>query len=458
VRTFDRTAPLLLVLADAASISGGWFFARWLSGDPSAAPPSPGPAAGGESLGLTVVALLLVSCLAAGGQYRLERTADALRGAARAVGTSTWAALLGIAALLPTGVPALLGPTRVLLTAAAVILAVGAGRFSISSVARELWAGRRLLRRVVLVGEQDQVSALARLITEEPRSGYEVAGQLSPPAGQRGDDEAPSALLSTLERLRPTGIIFILPSPSPAATVAMLLDCRRAGAEIKIVSRREDDGLIPSLSGEICGWPAADVSLPPFYGTRRRIKRFLDLLLAALGLAAALPLLLVLGVLIRRQDGGPALFQQTRVGLRGRRFKMLKLRTMALDGVVAVEANVAEGPLTRIPDDPRITPLGRWLRRHKLDELPQLVNVLAGQMSLVGPRPPTLEEYEQYAPWQRRRLAVPPGLTGLWQIDKLRRWRFSEMVALDLKYILRWSLILDFSVILRTIPVVIRGS
>jgi lipopolysaccharide/colanic/teichoic acid biosynthesis glycosyltransferase len=131
---------------------------------------------------------------------------------------------------------------------------------------------------------------------------------------------------------------------------------------------------------------------------------------------------------------------------------------MRVNASVDASANIAEGPLTLIPDDPRVTRVGAWLRRHKLDELPQLVNVLLGQMSLVGPRPPTEEEVAQYELWQRGRLFIRPGLTGLWQIDKQRKWRFNEMVELDLQYILNWSLLLDCSIILRTIPVVLRGS
>jgi lipopolysaccharide/colanic/teichoic acid biosynthesis glycosyltransferase len=146
------------------------------------------------------------------------------------------------------------------------------------------------------------------------------------------------------------------------------------------------------------------------------------------------------------------------VGKNGRRFRLVKLRTMRQISTIPNEANIAEGPLTRIPNDPRVTPLGRWLRRHKLDELPQLLNVLTGQMSLVGPRPPMEEEVKQYTPWQRSRLAVRPGITGLWQIDKQRKWRFDEMVELDLQYILNWSVVMDYSIMLRTIPTVIRGS
>jgi lipopolysaccharide/colanic/teichoic acid biosynthesis glycosyltransferase len=171
-----------------------------------------------------------------------------------------------------------------------------------------------------------------------------------------------------------------------------------------------------------------------------------------------MPVVLVLGLMIKLQDRGPAFFFQDRLGRRGRRFRIIKLRTMRVNAQVDRGANIAEGPLTLIPNDPRVIPMGHWLRRHKLDELPQLLNVLTGQMSMVGPRPPIEEEVQQYTEWQKGRLFVPPGLTGLWQIDKQRKWRFNEMVELDLQYILNWSLLLDYSVMLRTIQVVLKGN
>jgi lipopolysaccharide/colanic/teichoic acid biosynthesis glycosyltransferase len=211
-------------------------------------------------------------------------------------------------------------------------------------------------------------------------------------------------------------------------------------------------------SAEVCGLPAADVTRTPLYALKRSIKRVSDATLTLLVLPVVGPLMLLLALLIRLLDGGPGFFRQRRVGKNGRTFMMIKLRTMKVDATVDSQANIAVGPMTLIPNDPRVTAIGRWLRKHKIDEVPQLLNVLTGQMSLVGPRPPTAEEVESYTEWQKGRLSVRPGITGLWQIDKQRKWRFNEMVELDLQYILNWSPLTDYGIMLRTIPAVLRGS
>lgn len=192
----------------------------------------------------------------------------------------------------------------------------------------------------------------------------------------------------------------------------------------------------------------------------RAAKRLLDVTLASVLLVLCAPLLALCALAIRLGDGGPALYVQERVGQHGVRFRMLKLRTMIV-GAEALQpllANEATGPLFKMRDDPRVTPVGRVLRRFSLDELPQLVNVLRGEMSLVGPRPPIPAEVERYEPWQLRRLTVPPGLTGLWQVSGRSDVPFDRGVALDLAYIDGWSLALDLWLLVRTVPVVLRGT
>lgn len=192
----------------------------------------------------------------------------------------------------------------------------------------------------------------------------------------------------------------------------------------------------------------------------RAAKRALDVLLAAVGLALCAPLLLACALAIRLSDGGPALFVQERVGQGGRRFRMYKLRTMVVGAEALQPAlpNDATGPVFKMRHDPRVTPVGRVLRRFSLDELPQLVNVLRGEMSLVGPRPPIPAEVDRYEPWHLRRLTVLPGLTGLWQVSGRSDLPFDRGVALDLAYIDGWTLSLDLWLILRTVPVVLKGT
>jgi exopolysaccharide biosynthesis polyprenyl glycosylphosphotransferase len=194
------------------------------------------------------------------------------------------------------------------------------------------------------------------------------------------------------------------------------------------------------------------------------IKRATDLLLSAAGLALLSPLFAVIAVAIRLDSPGPAFYRQMRVGRDGRRFPMLKFRSMRQDAEQLLEAlrdsNEASGPLFKMRHDPRITRVGRFLRRLSLDELPQLINVLNGQMSLVGPRPPIPAEVEQYQDWEFARLRAVPGITGLWQVNGRSEVPFHDMVRLDLHYIRNWSLSMDIEILMRTIPAVLtnRGA
>jgi lipopolysaccharide/colanic/teichoic acid biosynthesis glycosyltransferase len=174
------------------------------------------------------------------------------------------------------------------------------------------------------------------------------------------------------------------------------------------------------------------------------------------------PVILLISLGIKLTSPGPVLFEQERCGLNGRRFKLLKFRTMVKNAEEIKprlnHLNEVSGPVFKIINDPRITTLGMFLRRFSIDEFPQFINVLKGDMSIVGPRPPIPEEVEQYEYIQRRRLSVHPGITCLWQINGRNRIDFSEWVDLDLEYIDRWSLALDMKIIMKTIPAVLRGT
>ena len=186
------------------------------------------------------------------------------------------------------------------------------------------------------------------------------------------------------------------------------------------------------------------------------VKRLIDVVGAAVGLVVLSPVLLATAILIRVRDGSPVIFRQTRVGLHGRPFTILKFRTMDLDAEERLHEvahlNEREGAAFKASDDPRMSLLGRKLRRSSLDELPQLWNVLKGEMSLVGPRPPLPAEVVEYDIWHRRRLSMKPGITGLWQVESRQEPSFDRWVELDLSYIDRWTLWLDFRILLRTMP------
>ncbi|HEX6938353.1 MAG TPA: sugar transferase [Longimicrobiales bacterium] len=210
-----------------------------------------------------------------------------------------------------------------------------------------------------------------------------------------------------------------------------------------------------------------DAVLPPRARTVRwrveqRVKRGMDVVVSLAGLIVLAPLFLALAVLVRLTSAGPVLYPWRVLGHRARPFVGYKFRTMVPNADELkrdlLAHNQMRGPVFKMRNDPRVTPVGRWLRKFSLDELPQLWSVLKGDMSLVGPRPPSAEEFAAFEPWQRGKLAVTPGITCLWQVQgRSEIADFNEWAALDLEYIRRWSLWLDLKILLKTIPVVIRG-
>ena len=194
---------------------------------------------------------------------------------------------------------------------------------------------------------------------------------------------------------------------------------------------------------------------------QRSMKRLFDIVASGAALIFLAPLLLVVAALVKLTSRGPLFFKQQRVGLHGRPFHMFKFRTMVVNAE-ALQANLSHlneqtGPVFKIKNDPRITRIGHFLRKHSIDELPQLINVLRGDMSVVGPRPPVPAEVARYEGWQQRRLSVRPGLTCIWQVSGRNQISFEEWMYLDMRYIDHWSLTEDLSLILKTFPVVLTG-
>ena len=193
-----------------------------------------------------------------------------------------------------------------------------------------------------------------------------------------------------------------------------------------------------------------------------KIKRFFDICLSAAALVVLSPLLLVIAILIYLEDKGPVIYTQTRIGKDGRAFKLYKFRSMCVDADEKLKdlqkLNERDGPVFKIKNDPRVTKVGKFIRKTCIDELPQLVNIIKGDMSIVGPRPPLPNEVEQYNSYQKQRLLVVPGLTCYWQIQKGEETTFDEWVELDLKYIKERSILLDFRLILLTFKVILSGK
>jgi exopolysaccharide biosynthesis polyprenyl glycosylphosphotransferase len=212
----------------------------------------------------------------------------------------------------------------------------------------------------------------------------------------------------------------------------------------------------------VAGLPLLHMDHPEFTGTKQVIKDAFDKLVGLSALALTAPVFLFVTLVIRLDDGGPAFFRQTRVGRDGRDFTVYKFRTMVMDAeklkTELAASNDHDGVLFKMRKDPRITKVGSWLRRWSLDELPQLLNVVRGDMSLVGPRPALPDEAARYGDYVRRRLVVKPGLTGLWQVNGRSDLSWEESVRLDLRYVENWSLVLDLQILWKTLSAVWRGS
>jgi len=245
------------------------------------------------------------------------------------------------------------------------------------------------------------------------------------------------------------------------ALQAVVLVCERLGVPFAVPAHvfRLGRALPRHPRGVADGYTHYSLTLPrPFQDV---CKRAADILLSGTALIALTPLFLAVAAAIKLTSKGPVFFKQIRVGLRGRLFDMYKFRSMVIDAEQQLDTllkhNEQTGPTFKMRRDPRITPIGRLLRAYSIDELPQLVNVLRGEMSIVGPRPPVPREVAQYQPWQRRRLSVRPGLTCLWQVQGRNEIGFDEWMMLDLQYVDHWSFSKDVELIGRTVPVVVTG-
>lgn len=321
-----------------------------------------------------------------------------------------------------------------------------------------LFAARRWLtargwnaKRVLLVGDEHTLPEMERMIRSSDSFGLRVAGTL--PLSEAG------GIRSFLDSHPVDYALFTTHRGDPEAVEAAMLACSERGIQVWV----RPDFMERACSGMayLNDVPLLVFSMTPREGPALLLKRAVDLAAAVLLLALlAVPMLLV-ALLIRCTSRGPAILSQRRIGLNGCEFDMYKFRSMydEADGRFLRELrNEMRGPVFKMRRDPRVTPLGRFLRKYSIDELPQLWNVIRGEMSLVGPRPPLPAEVRQYQGWQRRRLSMRPGITGLWQVSGRNELDFDDWVALDLKYIDGWSLWLDLEIMLRTIPAVLKGT
>ena len=321
-----------------------------------------------------------------------------------------------------------------------------------------------IAREILIIGAGAEAQSFADTVERQRELGLRVSGHLRTP-----NEEQPAVTRTVLgtiddiEKILHTRVVD---------EVAVCLSPRDWGYVEPVTRICEEEGKIVRISMHALGGmlnggqfeQVAGVPIVTFlYGPDRflgmLLKRAFDIVVSATALVVLSPVLLVTAAYIRLADGPPVIFRHRRVGLHGRPFTCLKFRTM-VPGAEEMQPTVAHlsamrGPAFKIPDDPRVTPVGLVLRRASLDELPQLWNVLRGDMSIVGPRPAPPSEVNDYSVWHRRRLSMRPGLTGLWQVTARTDPDFERRVFLDLDYIDRWSLWLDLKILLRTVPAVL---
>jgi exopolysaccharide biosynthesis polyprenyl glycosylphosphotransferase len=323
--------------------------------------------------------------------------------------------------------------------------------------------------RVIIVGAGEVGRTVMRTIVARPELGYQVVGFVDDNVEKgRTDIGRFKALGSTRNLVRlieeevVDEVVITLPWMYHRKIMGIVRECERRQVSAGIVPDLFQMSLSRVDVDDLGGVPLIGVREVGFGRGALLIRRGMDVVGASLGLVLGAPLLALIALAIRLDSPGPMVFRQTRVGAGGRRFEMYKFRSMHEGAEAELERlrdlNEADGPLFKIHDDPRLTRVGRFLRRTSLDELPQLWNVLRGQMSLVGPRPPLPAEVSRYMEWHKRRLEVRPGMTGLWQVSGRSMISFDEMVLLDIYYIENWSPWLDFKILLRTIPKVLFGD
>ena len=344
-------------------------------------------------------------------------------------------------------------------------------RVTIRLLARKVRSLGFNFRTVVLVGDTPRAQSMARLIHDHPWWGLKLLGLIRerPAASEENTTGSGIPVLGTLADFETTlhsvqvdEVILAVDRGDLPKLEDVFLLCEEMGVKTRLILDFFPHVFAKVELEEFDGTPLLTFSTTPAETGALLAKRAVDVGLAAFLGLVCLPFAAVIAVLIKVTSHGPVLFRQVRCGLNGRPFTFYKLRTMVQDaeerlGEVA-HLNEHHGPVFKSAHDPRVTALGRLLRRFSLDEIPQLWNVLKGEMSLVGPRPPLPEEVARYEKWQRRRLSMKPGLTGLWQVSgRSDLPSFDQWMELDLAYIDNWSLALDFKILLRTIPTVLSG-
>jgi exopolysaccharide biosynthesis polyprenyl glycosylphosphotransferase len=324
-------------------------------------------------------------------------------------------------------------------------------------------------RRILIVGTGKRAQKFIQLIESNPDWSIKIVGLVDMDHDKMGKTIYGHQVIGTLDDVPDVintnvvdEVVFIVPRSWLNRIENVLLYCENAGLKVHIAVNLFDLKFSKAKQTDLQGFPLLVFESTPEKLGHLFIKRLVDFLASGLALVILIPVFIIISFLIKITSEGPVFFKQARCGLYGRQFVLYKFRTMVIDAESRlkdiIKYNEMDGPVFKMTNDPRITSVGKWLRKFSLDELPQIWNVFKGDMSLVGPRPPIPSEVENYDNWQRRRLSMRPGITCLWQAGGRNKITdFEEWMKLDLEYIDNWSLWLDFKILLKTIPVVLLG-
>ncbi len=393
------------------------------------------------------------------------------------VGSDEFRRILNTAVSLTAAVAIIAYATKTQVARGYVVIALPT--VAVLDLAARFWMRKRLHRlrgiglcmhKVVAVGHREAVDSLITQLKRDHYHGLDIVAVCLPDGRLTLQDVEGVGVYGNLNdvafTVRQTGAdtVAVLGCPEMDALRLRTLawELEKTGTDLCVAPALMDVAGPRTTIRPVAGLPLLNVDHPELAGAKQVLKSVFDKVAAAAALLVLAPLFAAIALTIRFREGGPVLFRQTRVGKNGHTFRVFKFRTMVVDAeqqkAQLAEHNEHDGLLFKIRSDPRITPTGAWLRRHSLDELPQLINVLLGDMSLVGPRPPLPEEAAKYGYYVRRRLAVKPGITGLWQVNGRSDLSWEESVRLDLRYVENWSFALDLQILWKTWSAVARGS
>jgi exopolysaccharide biosynthesis polyprenyl glycosylphosphotransferase len=399
------------------------------------------------------------------GLYDLRRPTHATAEMQRLFNAVAMSVLLVVLVIFVTRAPSSRDFIPVLLTAS--LLTIFSGRIVTRRLSHTLNA-RAITSQVTLIaGTNDEARALARTLQRRPWMGYRVCGFVEvTPSGLEVMDGLP--VFGTVDNIaqisRDHGVrsVIIAGSAAGGATLQAIDSSLSPDVSVRVSPGLANLGAARVILEPIDGMALFSLRRHRFSRRQRFLKRCVDIVITSVALVVAAPFMLVIALAIKLTSPGPVLFKQRRVGEQERDFTILKFRTMVVGAHAQRDGldNEADGLLFKMRRDPRVTGIGRFLRKTSLDELPQLFNVLMGEMSLVGPRPALPEETSRYAESQRGRLRVKPGVTGLWQVNGRHDLAFEDYVRYDLFYVENWSLTMDFYILAKTIPALLtaRGS